>query len=371
MIRVLYLIDSLKQRFGVTSVVMNYFRNIDPNEVRIDIVCYPDSEESIVNEIKSRGSNIFFMPKLGIKNIASFRRFYKDLFKKEYYDVVHSHFNQIDAIVFPIAKQYGIKHCISHSHNTKYSDYIFRSIRNWAMCLPLKYVADTWGACSILAGKFLYGKSFINSPKALVINNAIDYAKFSYNKSIREKVRTEFGFKDEIVLGNVGSLKIQKNHTFLLDIFNHLIKNTNSSGRYKLLIAGDGPLADELKLKSKKLGICEHIIWAGVRNDVNELLQGMDIFLLPSLYEGLPVIGIEAQASGIPCLFSDTITREVDICNVNFIPITNGPEIWISKIKDVSFNIRQDVSEIFSAKRYNISEEGKRIAEYYKKCSKC
>ncbi len=105
MTRVLYLIDSLKQRFGVTSVVMNYFRNIDPKEVRIDVVCYPDSEENLVNEIKSRESKVYFMPKLGFKNIQQFRQFYKDLFKNESYDVVHSHFNQIDALVFPIAKK--------------------------------------------------------------------------------------------------------------------------------------------------------------------------------------------------------------------------------------------------------------------------
>ncbi len=350
---------------------MNYFRNIEPKEVRIAVVCYPDSDENIVYENKSRERKVYFMPKLGFKNIQQFRQFYKDLFKNESYDVVHSHFNQIDALVFPIAKKYGVKHCISHSHNTKYSDYFFRSIRNWIMCVPLKYLADTWGACSILAGKFLYGKNFKKSPKALIINNAIEYNRFSFDELIRNKIRAEFGFTNEIVLGNVGSLKIQKNHTFLLDIFYHLVKENDSSKNYKLLIVGDGPLAEDLKSKSKILGIEENIIWAGVRSDVNELLQGMDVFLLPSLYEGLPVIGIEAQASGIPCLFSDTITKEVDICNVTFLPIDNEPQIWVSTIKEVSSQPRQDVTKIFSAKKYNITNEGMRIAEYYKKCAQC
>lgn len=371
MVHVLYIIDSLKRRFGVTSVVMNYFANINPTEIKIDFVCFSDSEEEIVEEIKSRGSKVFFMPKLGFHNISLFRRFYKDLFKTNKYNVVHSHFNQIDAIVFPIAKKNGVEHCISHSHNTKYSDYFLRSIRNWLMCLPLKKMADTWAACSISAGKFLYGKEFFNSGKALVINNAIDYDKFAYNKRIRERVRKELGLTDEIILGNVGSLKIQKNHTYLLDIFHKLLKHNDENCKYKLVIVGDGPLADELKTKCHLLGIDDYVIWTGVRNDVHELLQAFDIFLLPSLYEGLPVIGIEAQASGVPCLFSDTITKEVNICNVTFLPIKQNLDNWVSKIEELAAFHRTDVSDIFLAKKFNIHTEGMRMVEFYKKCAQC
>ncbi|HEY9542914.1 glycosyltransferase family 1 protein [Prevotella sp.] len=367
MIHVLYLLDSLKQRFGVTAVAMNYFRNIDPTKVQIDVVCFSDSEETIVNEIIAKGSKVFFMPKLGMRSIFDFKDFYVKLFTENKYDVVHSHFNQIDAIVFPIAKKYGVKHCISHSHNTKFSDYKLRAIRNWAMCLPLKRLADTWAACSVLAGEFLYGKNFSRSPKSLVINNAIDCDKFAYNKDVREQLRAELGVKDEILLGNVGSLKIQKNHIFLLDIFHHLI-NKDRKHIYKLLIVGDGPLNEELKSKCIQLGIDRHVIWTGARKDVHRLLQAMDIFLLPSLYEGLPVIGIEAQASGVPCLFSDTITKEVDVCNVTFLPINGNLDLWSNSISNLVSFKRIDVSAIVSKKKYDIRKEGERMIEFYKRC---
>lgn len=367
MIHVLYLLDSLKQRFGVTAVAMNYFRNIDPTKVQIDVVCFSDSEEAIVNEIIAKGSKVFFMPKLEMRSIFDFKDFYVKLFTENSYDVVHSHFNQIDAIVFPIAKKYGVKHCISHSHNTKFSDYKLRAIRNWAMCLPLKRLADTWAACSVLAGEFLYGKKFSRSPKSLVINNAIDCDKFAYNKDVREQLRAELGVKDEVLLGNVGSLKIQKNHTFLLDIFHHLL-NKDRKHIYKLLIVGDGPLSEELKSKCIQLGIDRHVIWTGARKDVHRLLQAMDIFLLPSLYEGLPVIGIEAQASGVPCLFSDTITKEVDVCNVTFLPINGNLDLWSNSISNLVSFKRIDVSAIVSEKKYDIRREGERMIEYYKRC---
>lgn len=369
MVHVLYLLDSLKQRFGVTAVAMNYFRNIDPKEVKIDVVCFSGSEDTIVNEIKARDSNVFFMPKLGLMNICEFKIFYQDLFDSHKYDVVHSHFNQIDAIVFPIAKKHGVKHCISHSHNTKYSDYLMRSIRNWAMCLPIKRVADTWAACSILAGKFMYGSGFMQSPKRLVINNAIDCAKFAFNKDVRKDVRNELGIKDEILIGNVGSLKIQKNHTFLLDIFAHLVSE-NEHGNYKLMVVGDGPLNEDLNKKCAQLGISDEVIWTGARKDVYRLLQAIDVFVLPSLYEGLPVIGIEAQASGLPCLFSNTITKEVEVCNVTFLPITRGVDVWSAEIRKKAGYIRTDVSSIVSDKGFDICNEGKRMSLFYKACAK-
>lgn len=366
MINVLFVVDSLKQRFGVTSVVMNYYRNINKADVHIDFLCLPDSELEIVNEIKDSKGRVFFMPKLGAFNLFAFRKFMKNFFNDNSYDIVHSHFNQIDSIVFPIAKSKGVRHCVSHSHNTKYSDYFFRSIRNWFLCIPLRYVADTWAACSFLAGEFLYGKSYRNSPKKLLINNAISCEKFAYNVKTRNIVRDQLKMSNEILIGNVGSLKIQKNQIFLLKLFSFLV-SYDKMHNYKLLIVGDGPLKESLKNKAEELGVEKSVIWAGQRKDVNSLLQAIDIFILPSLYEGLPVIGIEAQASGLPCVFSDSITKEVDICNVSFLSLDANIEEWAETVKNLVGFKRIDVSETIKNKGFDIRKECDKLSNIYKK----
>lgn len=363
-IKILYIIDTLKQRFGVTAVAMNYFKHINNNDVQIDFLVLPDSEKGIIEEIENRGGKVYFMPYLTFKNLSKFRSFYTEFFKLHNdYKIVHSHFNQIDMFVFPIAKKNGVKHCISHSHNTKYSDYKFRAIRNWVMCLPLKYYADTWAACGIEAGEFLYGKTFLKSDKHMVINNAIDVKQFKFDKEIRTIKRQELGLSNEFVIGNVGSLKLQKNQSYLLSTFCELLKK---SKKYKLMIVGDGNLKKELEKQVKDMGITRNVIFLGERNDVHELIQAMDVFILPSLYEGLPVIGVEAQASGIPCLFSSNITSEVNLCNCKFIDLKECKEIWITCVKESEKIVRKNTSKVIIDKGFSIHDEALKLTEFYK-----
>lgn len=365
MVHVLYVLDSLKQRFGVTAVAMNYFKNIDRKLVQVDFLCYSDSETGIVDEIRERGGKVFFMPNLSMKNLFAFRRFLHDFFRQHpEYQIVHSHFNQLDAIIFPIAKKHGVTCCISHSHNTKYSDYKIRAFRNWLMCIPLKSLADVWGACSEKAGRFLYGKGFDTSKKKFVINNAVDLKKYAYNPIVRAEVRKELGVANEIVLGNVGSLKLQKNQEFLIRLMAELQKRSKDN-QYKLVIVGDGDLKEHLTSLAQDLGVANKVTFTGSRKDVERLLQAFDIFLLPSLYEGLPVIGIEAQTAGLPCLFSNEITREVDICNVKFLSIDDNYNEWGDEIDKLLIFNRQDVSEKVKEKGFDIKHEASRLAEYY------
>lgn len=363
MVKVLYVVDTLKQRFGVTAVAMNYFRNIDRSKVKIDFLCYPDSEQNIVDEIKKMGGEVYYMPYLSITHFFPFMKFVKEFFSTHSYDIVHSHFNQLDAIIFPIAKKRGVQWCISHSHNTKYSDYKLRSFRNWLMCLPLKSLADTWGACSIKAGRFLYGNSFGSSPKSMVINNAINCEKYAYDVNVRDEMRKSLGINQQILLGNVGSLKLQKNQEFLMYLMADLTKK--HPNKYKLAIVGDGDLKGYLTQLSTELGISEHVMFLGQRSDVEKLLQAFDVFLLPSLYEGLPVIGIEAQTSGLFCLFSDAITREVDICNTQFLSIKDSINLWIKKIEDLNSSQREDVTHKVAEKGFDIREEAEKLTNFY------
>ena len=364
-IKVLYILDSLKQRFGVTSVAMNYFRNIDRNNISIDFLVLEDSEREIINEICDAGSRVFFMPRLSLKNIVKTLEFFNIFFKEHNeYKIIHSHFNQMDSIIFPIAKKNGIKHCISHSHNTKYSDYKLRAVRNYLMCISLKNVADTWASCGIRAGEFLYGKKFLKSKKHLILNNAIDVEKFKYDKVVRDKKRKELDIDRYFVVGTVGSLKLQKNQQFLLKIFKKLLLTVNNPDEYKLIIVGDGNLKNELINLAEELRISKQVVFLGTRNDVNELLQAMDIFILPSLYEGLPVIGIEAQASGIPCILSNNITKEVNICNTEFLTLDSDDDWVRTIIKYRNFN-RVDCTNKIVERGFDIKHEAIKLSEYY------
>lgn len=364
--KVLYVLDSLKQRSGVTAVAMNYFRNIDKDKVHIDFLVLEDSEESIIQEIRNLGSEVYFMPKLGLFNVSRISKFYNDFFKKHNdYKIIHSHFNQIDFMVFHYAKKYGAKHCISHSHNTKYSDNKLKSIRNWMMCLPLRHIADTWAACGIEAGQFLYGKDFLESKRHLIINNAINIDKFTYNLEIRNEKRSELGLDDKFIIGNVGRLRLQKNQSYLLRLFSELLKDKNHVEKYHLLLIGDGELKQSLKKLSDELNISEFVTFLGTRSDVNELLQAMDIFVLPSLYEGLPVIGIEAQASGLSCLFSNNVTDEVSLCNSKFLPLSDDFSPWIDEITKSKRTERYDTRNIIIEKGFSIKDEANKLTDFY------
>ena len=280
------------------------------------------------------------------------------------YAVVHSHVFQLDFLIFRLAHKYGIKTCISHAHTTKWADYRFRVIRNRIMAIPVPYCADVWGACSIAAGEFLYGKTFARSPKRWVVHNAIEVQRFAFDADSRKRVRREFGYTDEIVLGNVGRLSPPKNQTFLLDIMKTLLENGQT--QYRMLIVGDGELREELLAKVERRGVHEYVTFAGMRSDIPEMLWAMDIFLFPSLYEGLGIAGIEAQATGLPCIFSEEVPREAMVTEAWYLPINKGAEMWATAIRQMSTLSKRDLqaAKFFEA-GYDIATEAEKITRYY------
>lgn len=346
--------------------MMNYFKNIDSNEVIIDFMTWEGNESAIETEILDRGSKIYYMPRLGLKNFFAVRCFYKDFFEKyaNEYEIVHSHFYQMDSIIFPIAKKYGVKACISHSHNTKYSEYVTKIWRNWLLSRGITKCADYWAACSIEAGVFLYGKKFKCSKKALLVNNAIDVQKYRYNKNTRIRIRKELGIENNFVIGNVGSLKPQKNQRFLIDIFSMLRKMEDFCDS-KLLIVGDGALRAELEKYVAKLNLSGNVIFTGSRNNVHELLSAMDLFIFPSLFEGLGLTLIEAQFSGLRCIASDIIPSASKISDlVSFFPLEKTSFQWASFASKMrtydrtSFKVECD--------DYDISFAAKKMVNFYK-----
>ena len=365
--KVLFITDTLSKSSGITSVIVNYLTNINYNKVKIDVLTFGNYDNEIVSKLSSLGAEMYFMPHLKITTILKTISDLKCFFKKHNYEIVHSHFSQMDCLIFPIAQKYGnVKHTISHSHNTKYSDSKLKSIRNYIMCLPIPYIADTWAACSELAGIFLYGGKFKTSPKSLVINNAINIDNFTFDEGIRNKYRSELNLTEkDIAIGMVGSLRPQKNHCFMLEVFNELIKH-NPTKKYRLIIAGDGSERKNVEELICKYNLSEKVILLGRRTDANKLLQAFDIFVLPSLYEGLPVVGVEAQTSGLPCLMSDTITREVGITDYEYISL-NSIAKWVEAIENITIKTEKRClsAELVSQKGFNIELEAKKLELYY------
>ncbi len=223
----------------------------------------------------------------------------------------------------------------------------------------MKYKSNVNFACSTEAGIYLFGKK----RKFEFIPNAIDLEKFEYNEQTRKEIRKELDLEGKLVIGNVGRFNLQKNHSFLLDIFNEIVKKNKDS---ILLLIGTGELEENIKQKIKELKLEKRVKLLGVRKDVNKLYQAMDIFLMPSLFEGLPLTGVEAQASKLKCYFADTITKEVIISNnVKFLSLKLTPEQWADKIVQDAKYERNNV-EILN-QDFNIKILAKNMEEKYQK----
>lgn len=367
-IRILHLVGSMKQRYGITSILMNLYRGLDKKNIQFDFLIQDDTDESIIEEINQLGGRVFFMPNLCIKSMNSFKNYMKVFFRENRgkYEIIHSHFNQIELIVFPIAKKNGIKVCISHSHNTKYSDYRLRAIRNYIMCLPLRRNATHYFACSKDAGEFLFGKESVKNNEVTIIRNAIDYKKFEYNEKTREEIRKKFKIGNEIVFGNVGSFKKQKNHQFLIDIFYEISKINEN---VKLILVGDGELRDELIDRVKRYGLCEKVIFAGVSDCVYKFYQAFDAFIFPSLYEGFGMVLLEAQVSGLPIIASDVIPEEVRVSKFSkYLSTSSIAKEWaIESLSMVNEIERKELEKIGKYMQYNSIDEAQRLASIYRK----
>lgn len=339
---------------GVESVIMNYYRNIDKEKIHFDFMCVNDqmayeedvqNSNSVVYKIGSKAKN-------PIKYKKNIKKFFKENSKR--YDAIW--FNvctlvNIDAL--KLAKKYGIATRIIHSHNSNMDYGFVKNFIHKFNKLRLKKYANVYWACSDVAAEYLFG----DNKNYKVINNAINVDEFCYNADLRKKVRATFNINDStLVVGNVGRFDEQKNHKFLINIFNEIYKENKDS---MLMLVGTGPLENEVRDKVKELGIENNILFLGKRNDVNSLYQAMDVFCLPSLYEGLPVVGIEAQASGLLCFFSDTITNKLKIIETSkFESIEEHPQKWSESITKalVGFE-RKNVKEEIKENGYDIKEE--------------
>lgn len=348
---------------GVEAVIMNYYRNIDRSKVQFDFICDEDSTNIPYDEIKKLGGRVIICPPY--QKIFEYERFLIDLFKKNNYKIVHSNINTLSIFPLRAAKKAGVPIRIAHSHSTTNKKEWKKNLMKQALRPFSKKYATDYFACSELAGRWLFGDKTFEQGKVTIINNAIDLDKFKYDEKVRKEKRKELNINDDIlVVGHIGRFVAQKNHTFLIDIFSELHKKEKNS---ILLLIGQGPLMNEIKQKVEALGISDSVKFLGQRDDVNELYQVFDVFLLPSLYEGLPVVGVEAQATGNLCILSDSMTQETKVLDTTrFISLNRTYNEWSDIIlrNIVKFN-KKNTSDEISKNGFNIKEEAQKIVNFY------
>ena len=348
---------------GVEAVTINYYKNIDKNKVQFDFICDEDSTNIPYEEIERMGGKVIIIP--SYSKPFKYHKALKRVLKEGNYKIIHSNINTLSVFSLFAAKCAGVPVRIAHSHSTTNKKEKKKNLMKQVLRPFSKVFATDYMCCSELAGRWLFGNKEYDKGNVYLLNNAIDLDKFKYNESLRKKKRKELGIKDDtLVIGHIGRFVAQKNHDFLIDIFNEIHKKNNNS---ILLLAGQGPLMEDIKNKVKELNLEDSVKFLGQRNDANELYQAFDVFLLPSLYEGLPVVGVEAQAAGLLCYLSDDMTKETKVLDITkFMSLNNTPEEWADNIlDDVKKYKRIDTSKEMTAKNFNIKEEAKKLEEYY------
>lgn len=363
-IRILHVLGALN-RGGAETMIMNIYRSIDRDVIQFDFMIHTEDECAFNEEIRQLGGRIFSTRKYKISNHALYKRDWAHFFENHDYKIVHGHMRSTAAIYLGIAKKKGAV-TISHSHNTSNGTGL-SAFAKQCLQYPIRWKSDYFISCSQIAGEWLFGKSMANSDRHFILKNAIELDRFVYNHEARQRVRKELGIDDDVmVIGHVGRFHEQKNHSFILEIFSAIVQKEPKS---LLLFVGDGELRGFITNQIHKLGLERKVIMTGVRSDVPDLLQAMDIFLFPSKYEGLGMAIIEAQAAGLPCIISDQIPEEVHVTDlVTSISLTDDASIWRDAILTaVNPDKRTAPYKALKDAGYDIKQTAEWLQSFYKK----
>lgn len=346
---------------GIESVIMNYYRAIDKSKIQFDFLCN-SPEVAYEEEIQKLGGKIYKIASrsnnacLYYKELRSFFKNNAVKYKTIWVNICS--LANIDYLKY--AKKYGIKYRIVHCHNSQNMDSKARKILHIINKFRLKKYATDYWTCSEDANNWFFTNNILEKNKIVCINNAIDYNKFKFNEKIRQEYRNKLNIDSKLVFAHVGRLHFEKNQLMLLDIF----KNINEmNGNVELLLIGDGEDRAKIENKIKKLELENNVRLLGIRNDVEKIMQSVDAIIFPSLFEGLPLVLIEAQANGLPIFASKSISEQVVIGeNVELISLDEKPKEWAIKILSSNLN-RCDNYEKIKIKGFDIKIESKKIEE--------
>ena len=355
-IRVLQVVTHM-ERGGLESTLMNYYRHIDRERVQFDFLVHRQERAAFDDEIESLGGKLYRLPRLvpwSEGYLAALNHFFDE---HPEYKIVHVHQDCLSSVILRAAAQHNIPVRIAHSHNANQDKNLKYPIKLWYKRSIPKYTTNLFAGGKD-AGAWMFG----GAPYQ-IINNAIDATAYSFNPKKRIEMRHQLGLADKLIIGHVGRFNPQKNHPFLLDIFAALLRKEPNA---VLLLVGGGEDMLKIQAKAHALGIAEHVRFLGVRSDVADLMQAMDVFVFPSLYEGLGIVLIEAQAAGLPCVVSDTIPREAYLTDlVTAEKLSSSVEAWAEKILAKRAIPRIDRRAEIAAHDFDITTEAVKLQEFY------
>ena len=367
-VRVVYILSNAMFRGGIEAFIMNYYRHINHDKIQMDFIYQGDIDGVYDKELLENGSVIHHVP-YKAQHPIKFSREVKRILKKGNYQVIHSQMDAMGCWPLAIAKSVGVPMRIAHSHNTKHqtNNPIKLMLNDIAKLLLRKYATDYY-ACGYDAGVFMFGNTLTKQNKIQIIHNAIELDKYAYSDLKRAKMREEFRLKNEIVIGHVGQFREQKNHKKIIEIFTEIAK---ADSNVKLMLVGDGPLKSDIQTMVEKNNIRDKVIFAGSRDDVSDILNVFDVFLFPSLFEGLPVVAVEAQANGLPMVISDVISDETIITdNVIKEKLEADACVWKDAIYNALKSCRKDERDKLIKAGYDIVTEAIKLEERYVKSQK-
>lgn len=357
-IKVLQLLPSLNYGGSQTMIVVIY-KVMNKENVLFDFIIDHSELLEMKPIVEDLGCKIYTMPSFKGYNIMEIRKAWNDFFLEHNdYDIIHIHIRSYASIIVPIARKHGIKTVI-HSQNTSNGKGPFVFVKD-LLQLPLRYQCDYYLACSLEAGQWLFGDRIVNSDRFHVLKSGIDTDRYTYDEKIRKEYRKSFKLKDELVLVQAGRFTYQKNYPFTVDLFNSFLKHNNNA---RLFLIGVGETRKEIMDKVDEFGINDYVTFLEARDDLNNIYQMADIFLMPSHYEGISLAALEAQSTGIKCLFSQNIDPKTGITDVcHFLPLDEN--VWIDNMyrDDKRTNKKKQII----AAGYDVCDSAKWLEDFYK-----
>src|SRR5690625_893344 len=360
-LKILHVVVNMN-RGGAETLIMNLYRKKNREKFKFYFLTFKSGVFD--SEITNMGGKVHRIPYITDVGHSGFIQELNYFFKENWnYKIIHSHMDKMSGFILKSAKKAKIPIRIAHSHNTASEGGVFANAYKWYAGNHILTSATHLYACSNKAATWLFGN---RSDQAHILKNGIEIEKFKFCRNVRDSIRNELQLgQDTFVVGHVGRFLPQKNHLFLIDLFSSINKQVSDS---KLLLVGDGPLRNKVESRVNELNLKDKVKFLGVRENINQLLQVFDIFVMPSLHEGLPVTLIEAQGAGLPCFISNNITQEVDIGNglVQYLPLKNK-ESWISAIANfkIENQSRENSLSALSEKGYDIKQTAKDTEQMY------
>lgn len=367
-IRILNLF-TIMNRGGAETMVMNYYRKIDRTKVQFDFMVHRQERGAYDDEIEALGGQIFRMSAISPTTLGKYKRELREFFQKHSeYRILHAHMSELGYFAFKEARKCGIPVRICHAHNAPvfFSETIKEKIKRLPREILARFIrkeSTDFFTCSQIAGEWLFGRR--NNDKMIFMRNAVDASAFRYNKKMAENFKLEMGWLDKIILGHVGRFNPQKNHAFLIEIFKtYHTDHPNSI----LVLVGSGHLESMIRKKVQENQLEDCVKFLGSRSDMPDLYQTFDLFLFPSLYEGLPVSLVEAQAAGIPCVVSDRISIQTHITD-SYYPVSLDVSLqeWKKNIEEALKQGKKDTYSLIKKNGFDVTENALWLCNFYLK----